>query len=127
MRLKETEIAWLRRWNLVDENVDLEGVQVHIGGPAGYYLKITNHGAITTGGHIWFKTLTRRDNIALVVHELVHVGQYRRLGKTRFLLNYLAGSAKRGGYSREHPLEAPAYARQELARAIIAQHGGPAV
>ena len=125
MRLTDAEVRWLRQWNLIDENVEVHEVQLHIGGAMGYYLKLTNHGAITTGDHIWFKTESRRNNVALLVHELVHVAQYRRMGKTRFLVDYLAGTLKRRGYSREHPLEAPAYARQDQAKAIVKEHGGP--
>ena len=63
----------------------------------------------------------RRDDVALLVHELVHVAQYRRLGKARFLRQYLLDLAKARGYSRRLPLEAPAYERQAAARALLTQ------
>ena len=125
MELRPAEIEWLTTWRLVDDDVDLRKVRPHVGGPMGGYLKVTNHGALTTGYRIWYRTEARRNDIALVAHELVHVGQYRRLGRLRFLLKYLAETARRRGYSREHSLEAPAYARQQQAREVVREHGGP--
>lgn len=79
-------MEWLTTWGLVEEDVDLQKVRLHVAGPMGGYLKVTNHGALTTGYRIWFRTEARRNHFDLPAHELVHVGQYRRLGRLRFLL-----------------------------------------
>jgi hypothetical protein len=91
----------------------------------GAYLKVTSHGAITIGNNIWFRNETRREDIDLLVHELVHVGQYNRRGRFGFLRSYLFDIARSRGYSRNHPLEAPAYERQREARRIVKANGGP--
>jgi uncharacterized protein DUF4157 len=125
MNLNEAEIAWLKRWELVDSEVDLDSVELHVGGAMGLYLRITKHGALTIGRSIWFRTQKRRDDIDLLVHELVHVGQYQRRGRFGFLRRYLGEIVRRRGYSRDHSMEAPAYGRQERAREIVKEHGGP--
>ncbi|MCE7928725.1 MAG: DUF4157 domain-containing protein [Chloroflexi bacterium CFX7] len=126
VNLRQAEIDWLRARGLVDSEVVLSKVRLHAGGPFGVYLRLTNHSALTTGYHIWFRNMALRHSASLLVHELVHVGQYQRIGALRFLARYLAETIRRRGYSRAHSLEAPAYARQRLARAVIREHGGPA-
>jgi Domain of unknown function (DUF4157) len=65
---------------------------------------------ITQGGSIYvrgpFAQTSHRD-LRLLMHELVHVGQYARLGTIRFLWVYGQGKLK-GGY-RENPLEKEAF------------------
>ncbi|MFN0146965.1 MAG: DUF4157 domain-containing protein [Dehalococcoidia bacterium] len=119
--------TWLAEHGLLDAGTDLAGVTLHVGGPPTWYLKLVKKSAITLGSHIWFVREEKRDDIALLAHELVHVGQYRELGVPRFLLRYGLHMLKAGfKYSRTLPLEAPAYARQALARKVLAEHGPPA-
>ena len=119
--------AWLAGHGLLDAGVELSGVTLHVGGPPTWYLKLVKKSAITLGSHIWFVREEKRDDITLLAHELVHVGQYRELGVPRFLLRYGAGMVKAGfHYSPNLPLEAPAYARQAQARQVLAEKGPPA-
>lgn len=109
--------AFLRQSGLVDDEADLAGVRLHTGGPIGWYLRRQGRSAITLGRHIWFVSAAKRDDPALLVHELVHVAQFRRMGAVRFLAAYLHDLARaRFRYSRALPLEAPAYERQARAR-----------
>ena len=101
------------------------------GGPGGWYLRLVGQGAITLGDHVFFREQRKRDDADLIVHELVHVGQYRTLGRLRFVGRYLRDWAQRGmRYSKGLPLEAPAYTRQETAkqwlRAYPKRDGPPA-
>ena len=112
-------IVWLESSGLVDEEVELDAVRTHVGGPMAWWLRLQRRSAITTGDHISYRDERRRDDVALLVHELVHVAQYRRLGKTRFLRQYFLELAKARGHSRRLPLEAPAYERQAAARALL--------
>lgn len=116
----------MRQWDLVDAEVDVDSVRLRVGGAMGAYLRATKHGALTIGNTIWFRTQEHREDADLVVHELVHVGQYRRSGRFGFLRNYIWDVMKQRSYSKNHPLEAPAYERQELARTVVREHGGPA-
>ena len=58
--------------------------------------------------------LATREGIALLSHELFHVEQQQEMGWWKFLLNYVVHwrpeHTKNG---RQHPMEFPAYARQE--------------
>lgn len=126
MKLRQAEIDWLLAFGLADRDVRLANVRLHMGGPAGVYLRLAGHSALTTGYHIWFRTPALRSDAALLVHELVHVGQYQRMGCFRFFLRYLGETLRRRGYSRDHSFERPAYERQRQARAVIREHGGPA-
>jgi hypothetical protein len=70
--------------------------------------------AITLGSGIYVRPELRATRVAdleLLLHELAHVRQYRRLGWLGFALSYGAGVA-RGGY-RDNPLETEA---RELVR-----------
>lgn len=59
--------------------------------------------------------------IVLALHELVHVGQYRRLGKESFLNNYLANVLIHG-YGSDR-FEKEAYGIGDLARAYLRENG----
>ena len=105
---------------LVDPEVDLDRARLHVGGPFAWYLRRVKKRAITIGWNIWFRDEDARADAALVIHELVHVGQYRRLGTVRFLVRYGRDMAKaKFHYSHDLPLEAPAYARQQRASQLL--------
>ncbi len=125
MRIDPDDRAWLEASNLVDEGVDLERVDLRVGGFWGRYLRWRKMGAITFRYHVHFRDekghfrdeerLGRRP---LLVHELVHVSQYRQRGFLQFLGRYLSDWARnRFRSGRDLPLEAPAYARQAQAKA----------
>ena len=106
---------------LAAAGIDLSGVSLHVGGPPGWYLRLVHRSAITLGHHVWFVSEARRDDASLLAHELVHVEQYRELGVPRFLARYLRDLVNAGfRYSRNLPLEAPAYARQAEVRDRLA-------
>lgn len=111
--------TWLERNSLIDDGVDLDRVKLKVGGPIGLYLKLVGRSAMTIGNTIWFVSEAKRDDNTLVAHELVHVGQYHELGIPRFLVRYFRDLTRAGfRYSKQLPLEAPAYARQDLARSL---------
>ena len=117
---------WLQANALLDDGLALADVRLHIGGPLSWYLRLVKKSAITVGANIWFVSEAKRDDLALLAHELVHVGQYREMGVPRFLARYGRDMLKAGfRYSRKLPLEAPAYERQALAKRILA--AGPPV
>ena len=52
-------------------------------------------------------------SVALLAHELKHIEQYGEMGHLRFFARYLTDKARNGfKYSRDLPLERPAYALQ---------------
>jgi hypothetical protein len=106
---------------LIDPEVTLGKVNLHTGGPIGLYLRWVKKRAMTIGPNIWFRDAAAQADTALLIHELVHVGQYARMGVPRFLAIYLKDMAKaRFHYSHDLPLEAPAYARQARAKELLA-------
>lgn len=116
--------AFLAGNGLLDEGVDLEAVSLRVGGPLTFYLRLVKKSAITIGDRVWFVSEEKRDDLSLLAHELVHVGQYARLGLAGFLARYFLHMAKaRFRYSRKLPLEAPAYERQALAKRLLAESG----
>lgn len=120
MQLTTDAQDWLAANHFVDDGVELERVRLHVSGPPTWYLRLVRKRAITLGHQVWFREEQHRSNRALVAHELVHVGQYGRMGRTRFVLTYLWHLARAGfRYSRNLPLEAPAYARQDEAEGLI--------
>lgn len=64
-----------------------------------------------TYGDVYFVRADRRSDEALHFHELVHVLQWRLLGKQRFLMFYALGHLTRGGYD-VNPFEVMAYQLQ---------------
>jgi hypothetical protein len=59
-----------------------------------------------TAGHGIFLCRGRRDNLAVLRHELVHVLQYERLGRRAFLQQYIHDGLLHGYF--DSPLEAEA-------------------
>ena len=111
--------AWLEQHRLVDDGLDLDGVQLRVGGPLTWYLRLVKCGAITIGRTVWFRAEDRRERRSLIAHELVHVGQYARLGMVGFLARYFWHLSRAGfRYSASLPLEAPAYARERAAKRL---------
>ena len=122
MRVQSGVRLWLANSGLVDPEVDTARVESHVGGPITWYLRTMGRSAITFGSHVWFVSEAKRSDLPLLVHELVHVAQYRRLGFARFLFQYLTDLAKaRFKYGKGLPLEAPAYERQKMARGLLAR------
>ena len=119
MSIHEADKAWLRESGLVDPEVDLDAVQIHSSGLPSLYLRLVRHSAITFGDGVWLREEPRRHDIPLIVHELVHVAQYRRRGFVRFLARYGLDLVRHRGYGRELPLEAPAYERAAQARRAL--------
>lgn len=119
MTIAADDQDWLRANDLLDAEIagDLAAVRLHSSGPPRWYLSLVGRSAITFGDHVWFREAHRSNDRRLLAHELVHVAQYRRLGHLRFIGRYLLDLAKAfGRYSRELPLEAPAYERADRAR-----------
>lgn len=119
MRIPDNQRAWLEESGLVDDNVDLEAVRLKVGGFWTWYLRLQRMGAITHGDSIWYRNEEKRADLDLLVHELVHVGQYRELGRLGFLRQYAVVLIRARGYNRNLPLEKPAYERQKAARELL--------
>lgn len=78
--------------------------------------------AITLGRTIHIRRLEQYDphtptGLALLAHELKHVGQYAREGLANFLTKYLRSYASKGGYSSAVAFETEAYEFQERVEA----------
>ena len=119
MSIHEDDRAWLRDSGPVDPEVDLDAVRIHSSGLPSLYLRIVRHSAITFGDRFWVREESRRRDIPLIVHEMVHVAQYRRFGFASFLVRYGLDLVRHRGYGRELPLEAPAYERAAEARRAL--------
>jgi hypothetical protein len=112
---------WLAAESLLDPDVSLDSVRFHDSGAPSLYLRLVKKRAITLGDHVWFRDAGLTDqakqaNWPLYAHELVHVAQYRRAGKVKFLGSYSWDMLKAGlKYSKSLPMEKPAYERQRTA------------
>ena len=125
MTIAAEDRAWLSSNGLLEPEIadDLDAVRLHTSGPPSWYLSLVRRNAITLGDHVWFRVAERTRDRPLLAHELVHVAQYRRLGRLRFVGRYLLDLVKQRGYSRRLPLEAPAYERAEQARGLPGADG----
>lgn len=120
VRIEASDLAWLDSSGLVDGEADLAKVGLHTTGIAAWWVRSRGRSAMTIGNHIWFSAPEKMRSRPLLVHELVHVAQYRRMTTPLFLVRYFVHVARRGfKYGRDLPFEAPAYARQAQARALI--------
>jgi hypothetical protein len=120
MRIHADDVEWLRSSGLVDAEANLDRVSLHASGFPAWWVRRRGRSAITIGNHIWFSAPEKARGRPLLVHELVHVAQYRRMTVPVFIARYawhLARNCFR--YSRDLPFEAPAYARQAQARAMV--------
>ena len=109
---------WLLAHNFVDGGVNLEAVRLHLEGPPADWIHWRKMGPITIGNDIWLAREPLLRDRDLITHELVHVGQYARMGRAAFLAQYAADLARAGfRYSEHLPLERPAHERQQQARA----------
>ncbi len=65
--------------------------------------------------------------LALIAHEVLHIGQVRELGRVRFCWRYLVGQLRCGFRHDRHALEIPCIERQrEIRRVLEARPGGGA-
>ena len=69
----------------------------------------TDTGGLTAGYGVIVR-LDCADNLRLLAHEFVHVAQYERLGKVRFLQEYIQQIAAHGYLNAPFELEAEAKA-----------------
>jgi hypothetical protein len=84
--------------------------------PADWFQSPDQTLAMTFGTQIWFKWKRRHveetdEGLLVLMHELVHVLQFRRLGssKTAFACAYGEGYLNAGGDYAKNPLEAEAF------------------
>lgn len=118
--IEASDREWLESSGLLEPGIDLGAVRLSFSGLPSWWVRMQGRSAITIGTRIWFSKQEKLRDRALLAHELVHVGQYRERGVPRFLASYLLDIAKaRFKYSSALPLEAPAYARQRAARALL--------
>lgn len=84
--------------------------------------------AMTFGDHVVFREGQFRVDsprgLALVAHESLHIGQYRELGKLRFLTRYLIGVVTSRFNHDRHPMEAEFVRRQREIRKQLEQEDG---
>jgi hypothetical protein len=66
---------------------------------------------------------TKAGSLALLAHELKHIGQYRSMGHVRFLWTYLRDRRRAGRYSRDLPLEVDPYALQAIVEPALRAQG----
>jgi hypothetical protein len=122
MKLDVASIEKLRPWF---PDTPLDSVRIVTTGPVCWFVRrVLQQGAMTMAPFIFygrdaFDTVEPR-GIALLAHELKHIEQYRQMGHLRFLARYLFDLARaRFRYSRDLPLEAPAYLLQRQVREAL--------
>ena len=118
--LDETTVAKLREF--VPE-ADLRRARIVQGAPWGWLPTAFGMSATTIGNNITFRadkyvTDTPR-GLALIAHEVVHVGQAREMGLPLFLLRYIAGQFRCGFKHDSHPMEIPGIAMQRKVRTAL--------
>lgn len=100
--------------------VDLESATLHVGDMPFYADMVIDAAAITRDTDIYFKdsmlTFTEPESLAMLAHELVHVGQYRN-GMN--WATYLASIVASGGYGRSNRYEGPAYTMEDAVRSYL--------
>lgn len=120
--------ATLRPWF---PDMELERVRLVHSGPMSWFVRsVLRQGAMTLSPFVFFGRhdydATSPRSLALLAHELLHIRQYRDMGHVRFLFTYMRDRIKAGSYSRDLPLEQPAYALQAEVRETL-EHGDEAV
>ncbi len=103
------ELSPFEKWALSGHipKVDLDNTRLHVGELPFWANWVINPAAITIGNDVYFRDVQHfvsPNGLAIMAHELVHVGQYRR-GMSR--LGYLWSN--RYGYSHDNEFEKPAY------------------
>jgi hypothetical protein len=119
-RLDEATIVRLREFV---PDVDLRRARIVQGAPWGWLPRAFGMSATTIGNNIIFRagkyvTDTPR-GLALIAHEVVHVGQVREAGLPLFVLRYIAGQFRCGFRHDKHPMEIPGIALQRKVRTTL--------
>jgi hypothetical protein len=118
--LDEATIVKLREF---EPEVDLRRARIVQGAPWGWLPQVFGMSATTIGNNIIFRagkyaTDTPR-GLALIAHEVVHVGQVREVGLPLFMLRYIAGQFRCGFKHDRHPMEIPGIAMQRKVRKAL--------
>lgn len=128
MRLDEPTIASLREF--VPER-DLRAARIVTGRPWRWLPRLIGMSAITFAPVVIVRAGRYQPGspkgLALIAHEVLHIGQVRELGRVRFYWRYLVGQLRCGFRHDRHPMEVPCIERQrEIRRALEARSGGGA-
>ena len=128
MRLDDTTIATLSEF--VPER-DLRNAHMVTGRPWCWLPALIGMGAITFAPVVIFRPGRYHPDtprgLALIAHEILHMGQVRELGRIRFYWRYLLGQLRCGFRHDRHPMEVPCIERQRaVRRALEARSGGGA-
>ena len=128
MKLDDAIIARLSEF--VPE-LDLRSARIVTGRPWCWLPAVIGMGAVTIAPFIIFRSGRYRTNtprgLALIAHEVMHIGQVRELGRARFYWRYLVGQLRCGFRHDRHPMEAPCIERQRhVRRELDARSGGGA-
>ncbi|GMV84700.1 MAG: hypothetical protein AMXMBFR80_05580 [Dehalococcoidia bacterium] len=128
MRLDQPTVATLREF--VPEQ-DLRAARIATGRPWRWLPRLIGMSAITFAPVVVFRAGRYQPNtpkgLALIAHEVLHIGQVRELGRVRFYWRYLLGQLRCGFRHDRHPMEVPCIERQrEIRRALEARSGGGA-
>lgn len=125
MRLDETTIARLREF--VPER-DLRAARVVTGRPWRWLPRLIGMGAITFAPFVVFRSGRYRTDtprgVALIAHEVMHIGQVRELGRIRFYWRYLIGQLRCGFRYDRHPMEVPCIEQQRAIRRVLEARSG---
>jgi hypothetical protein len=103
--------------------VDLRRARVVQGAPWGWLPALYRMSATTIGNNIIFRngrfvTDTPR-GLALIAHEVVHVGQVREMGVPLFFLRYIMGQFRCGFRHDKHAMEIPGIQMQQKVRSAL--------
>ena len=118
-------MAALRPWF---PDLDFDRVHLVHAGPVSWFVRaVLRQGAMTVAPFIFFGRHhfdpASPASLALLAHELRHIEQYAEMGRARFLFTYLRDRFKAGKYSRDLPLEKPAYDLQDEVRVALMRPG----
>ncbi len=107
---------------------DLRRARIVTGLPWRLLPRLLNQGAITFSPFVLYRegryqTDTAK-GLALLAHEMVHLGQAREMGAVRFYASYLWGNIRCGFRHGRHHMEIPGIEKQREVRRVFDSRGG---
>ncbi len=125
MKLDKATVATLSEFT---PGADLRVARIVTGKPWCWLPAVIGMGAITVAPFVIFRPGRYRTDtprgLALIAHELMHIGQVRELGRIRFYWRYLVGQLRCGFRHDHHPMEVPCIERQRDVRRVLESRGG---
>ncbi len=107
---------------------DLRRARIVTGLPWRLLPRLLNQGAITFSPFVFYREGRYQPGtvkgLALLAHEMVHLGQEREMGAIRFYASYLWGNIRCGFRHDRHHMEVPGIEKQREVRRVLDSRGG---